>query len=70
MKVPGDVSLAGYNDLPMVDQLCPPLTTVLYPSLEVGRAAGGMVRQLLDGETPIDLTLEPRLIVRESTAAL
>jgi DNA-binding LacI/PurR family transcriptional regulator len=70
LKVPGDVSLAGYNDLPMVDQLCPPLTTVLYPSLEVGRAAGGMVRQLLDGETPTDLTLEPRLIVRESTAAV
>jgi len=69
-KVPGDVSLAGYNDLPMVDQLCPPLTTVLYPSLEVGKAAGNMVRQLLDGETPTDLTLEPRLIVRESTAAV
>ena len=68
LRVPGDVSLAGYNDLPMVDQLCPPLTTVLYPSLEVGKAAGGMVRQLLDGETPTDLTLEPRLIVRESTA--
>lgn len=70
LRVPGDVSLAGYNDLPMVDQLSPPLTTVRYPSLEVGKAAGEMVRQLLDGESPADICLEPSLIVRESTASV
>jgi LacI family transcriptional regulator, galactose operon repressor len=70
LRVPDDVSLAGYNDLPMVDQLSPPLTTVRYPSLEVGSAAGEMVRQLLAGESPADICLEPNLIVRESTAAV
>ena len=70
LEVPEQVSLAGYNDLPMVDQLCPPLTTVLYPSLEVGKAAGEMVRQLLEGQVPKDLSLEPRLIVRESTGSV
>ena len=40
LRVPDDVSLAGYNDLPMVDQLSPPLTTVRYPSLEVGTGSG------------------------------
>ena len=67
--MPEDVSLAGYNDLPMVDQLSPPLTTVRYPSLEVGSAAGEMVKQLLDGETPADICMQPQLIVRESTKA-
>jgi LacI family transcriptional regulator len=68
LAVPDDVSLAGYNDMPMVDQLSPPLTTVRYPSLEVGQAAGEMVRQLLDGESPADVCMAPNLIVRESTA--
>ena len=69
LGVPEDVSLAGYNDLPMVDQLSPPLTTVRYPSLEVGTAAGEMVKQLLEGETPLDICMHPTLIVRESTKA-
>ena len=67
LRVPDDVSLAGYNDLPMVDQLSPPLTTVRYPSLEVGSAAGEMVKQLLAGGTPTDICMQPKLIIREST---
>lgn len=67
LRVPDDVSLAGYNDLPMVDQLSPPLTTVRYRSLEIGSAAGEMVKQLLEGRTPADICLQPELIVREST---
>jgi LacI family transcriptional regulator len=70
LKVPQHVSMVGYNDMPIVDQLSPPLTTVRYPSLEVGKAAGEMVRQLLAGDTPVSLCLEPTLIVRESTAPL
>jgi LacI family transcriptional regulator len=67
LRVPGIVSLVGYNDLPMVGQIDPPLTTVLYPSLEVGKMAGEMVRQVLAGERPADHTLDPVLVVRAST---
>ncbi|HUO46709.1 MAG TPA: LacI family DNA-binding transcriptional regulator [Acidimicrobiia bacterium] len=67
LRVPGIVSLVGYNDLPMVGQIDPPLTTVLYPSLEVGTMAGEMVSQLLSGKRPSDHTLEPVLVVRAST---
>jgi LacI family transcriptional regulator len=70
LRVPEDVSLVGYNDLPMVGFLTPPLTTVRYPSLEIGRTAGEMVRLLLAGERPPDQTLEPELTVRESTGTL
>lgn len=70
LAVPDDVSLVGYNDLPMMDLVAPPLTTVRYPSREIGRAAGQMVIQLLAGELPEPVCLEPELVVRSSTRRL
>lgn len=68
LRVPQDVSLIGYNDLPLVGRLTPPLTTIRYPSLEVGRSAGELILQLLGGERGDDHPLRPELIVRASTA--
>jgi LacI family transcriptional regulator len=68
LRVPEDVSLVGYNDLPLVGRLTPPLTTIRYPSLEVGRSAGELVIQLLGGERGADHPLQPELVVRASTA--
>lgn len=68
LRIPHDVSLIGYNDLPLVGRLTPPLTTVRYPSLEVGRAAGELLLELLRGVEPREFRLEPELIVRASTA--
>jgi LacI family transcriptional regulator len=70
IDVPGDVSLVGYNDLPMVGHLTPPLTTVRYPSHEVGRTAGEMVLERLAGHTVSDVCLEPTLIARQSTRSI
>lgn len=67
LRVPDDVSLVGYNDLPTVGHLQPPLTTVRYPSLDVGERAGSMALALLAGDRPADITLDPELIVRGST---
>ncbi|GIU91701.1 MAG: LacI family transcriptional regulator [Acidimicrobiia bacterium] len=68
VAVPEHVSLVGYNDLPMVDLIDPPLTTVRYPSLEVGKAAGDLVVKLLEGERAENVCLEPVLVSRKSTA--
>lgn len=65
--VPADVSLIGYNDLPSMDLVAPPLTTIRYPSREIGLAAGNLVVELLAGTTPAGVCLEPALVVREST---
>lgn len=70
LRVPEDVSLVGYNDLPMVGHLSPPLTTVRYPSLEVGKQAGEMILRLLAGESPEDVCLDPVLISRGSSRRL
>lgn len=66
-QVPEDVSLVGYNDLPMMDLVAPPLTTVRYPSREVGVAAGELVIEVLAGSNPPNVCLAPALVVRAST---
>ena len=39
LAVPGDVSVAGFDDIPIVRDLTPPLTTVALPLTGMGRAA-------------------------------
>ncbi len=70
LRVPEDVSLIGYNDLPAMELVAPPLTTVRYPSKEIGRAAGELVLSVLRGQEPADVCLEPALVVRASTRRL
>jgi len=67
LSVPEDVSLIGYNDLPMMALVDPPLTTVRYPSREIGLAAGELVVAHLAGEESADVCLQPSLVVRRST---
>lgn len=68
LRVPEDMSLVGYNDLPAMDLVAPPLTTIRYPSGEIGRVAGQVVIELLGGGVAGDICLDPALIVRASTA--
>lgn len=39
LSVPGDLSVVGYNDIPLAEDFNPPLTTVRTPAEELGRAA-------------------------------
>jgi LacI family transcriptional regulator len=50
LRVPEDLSLVGYNDMPLVDLLDPPLTTVHVDQYEMGRRAATMMLSLLAGE--------------------
>jgi LacI family transcriptional regulator len=70
IRVPEDMSLVGYNDMPMVDHLTPPLTTVRYQSLAVGRRAGAMMIEVLAGDHPADVFLEPTFVSRGSSRRL
>ena len=69
-EVPADMSLTGYNDMPFVDELQPPLTTVRVPYREMGRLAAETLMQALgDGPSPRGTVhLAPTLSVRSSTA--
>lgn len=68
---PRDVSVVGHNDMPYVDMLSPPLTTVRIAQREMGEAAAKL---LLDRIAKMaarssHIVLTPKLIVRGSTAA-
>ena len=70
LRVPDDVSLVGFDDLPTSLYALPPLTTVHQPAYEMGRLAAEAVLQLLDGAKPTQTVPLPRLIVRDSCRRL
>jgi LacI family transcriptional regulator len=71
LRVPGDVSLVGHNDMPLVDLIDPPLTTVRVAAEQMSRQAAQLLLDLLGtpGQAPVTRLLLPQLIVRRSTAA-
>jgi len=68
VSVPGDMAVAGFNDLTGSDQMWPPLTTVRTPRAEVGTEAARMLLALMAGKPVpkpcVDLGYE--LVVRGS----
>ncbi|ABF46537.1 MULTISPECIES: LacI family DNA-binding transcriptional regulator [Deinococcus] len=67
LRVPGDLSVVGYDDIPSSTALN--LTTVHQPTAEKGLEAGRAMLALLRGETPPSVTLPTRLVVRGSSGA-
>lgn len=67
---PRDVSIVGFNDMPFVDQLSPPLTSVRFPHRQVGvEAAELMLEQIADpGRAAKALLVPPELVIRGSSA--
>jgi LacI family transcriptional regulator len=70
LDLPGDVSLVGFDDVPWMAMVSPPITVVAQPAVEMGRrAAALLLRRLADrGAEPSVERLQPSLIVRGSTA--
>jgi LacI family transcriptional regulator len=68
--VPHDVSLTGFNDMPLLDLLDPPLTSVRIQHAAMGEQAAAMLLAALRGEQnpPRTLRLAPTLVPRASTA--
>ncbi|MEV8554121.1 LacI family DNA-binding transcriptional regulator [Streptomyces glaucescens] len=70
LRVPGDVSVVGYDDSAFMTCTEPPLTTVRQPIEAMGRAAVELLNAQIQGsDVPHDeLLFEPELVVRGSTA--
>jgi LacI family transcriptional regulator, repressor for deo operon, udp, cdd, tsx, nupC, and nupG len=71
-KVPGDISVVGFDDIEFAQYVEPPLTTIHQPRREIGRAAmARMIARLGNGAAqPVQVVLEHDLVVRGSTARL
>lgn len=69
LRVPQDMSLVGHNDMPLVDLIDPPLTTIRIDVQQMGRQAGDLLLELLrtPGQAPSMRVLTPSLVVRRST---
>ena len=70
LRCPDDLSLVGFNDMPFVDRLRPPLTTVRFPHYQLGTEAAQLfLERVANRDCPVKiLYLAPELVVRGSTA--
>jgi LacI family transcriptional regulator len=68
-QCPDDISVIGFNDMPFIDRLRPPLTTVRFPHYQLGTEAAQLLLERINGgEGPVKiLYLAPELVVRGST---
>jgi LacI family transcriptional regulator len=69
-RVPDDVSVAGFGDIPWAAYGAVPLTTMRVPTYEMGRAGAGMLLAALDGERPADIVLTGAIVERDSVTAV
>jgi LacI family transcriptional regulator len=70
LRCPDDVSVTGFNDMPYVERLTPPLTTLHVPHDEMGTLAASLLLDQLGTPKPAakQVRLRPSLVVRGSTA--
>jgi len=72
LRVPEDIAVTGFDDMPLASSYNPPLTTVYHPRFEVGREASKVIIELIKGKIkklPIRFNLSDRLVIRKSCGA-
>ena len=72
LRVPEDISMVGFDDIPWAQFSDPPLTTIRLPAAELARAACVVLIDLLQGKEPPSkrLMLTTELIIRKSCRKL
>ncbi|MBZ5681343.1 MAG: LacI family transcriptional regulator [Acidobacteriia bacterium] len=70
LRVPQDVSVMGFDDIPGAAFHTPSLTTVRQPLIRMGQVAAESLLERIEGKKdyPSEIAIEPELVVRESTA--
>ncbi|MDQ1464355.1 MAG: LacI family transcriptional regulator [Actinomycetota bacterium] len=72
LRCPADVSLIGFNDLPLIDRLTPPMTTIRLPLHELGELAAQTLLKQMTNPHPAGASVRTllgiELVVRGTTA--
>lgn len=70
LRVPQDISVIGFDDIPAAAFNTPSVTTVRQPLNRMGEVAAQSLLDRIEGkkEYPNEIAIEPELVVRESTA--
>jgi LacI family transcriptional regulator len=67
IKIPDELSIIGYDNLPMAEMAIPPLTTVAQPLEQMGRVAAEMLFTMMSKEMIVESRIMPHSVVeRES----
>ena len=71
LRVPQDISVVGFDDIPWAAFNTPSLTTVRQPLAKMGQIAAETVVSMIEDsrEHPAEIAIEPTLVIRESTGA-
>ncbi|MCM2973195.1 LacI family DNA-binding transcriptional regulator [Larsenimonas suaedae] len=71
LRVPGDISVAGFDDIEFASFIDPPLTTISQPAERFGQEAVARLIEVIEGKRNVTphQTLPHRLVIRRSTAA-
>jgi DNA-binding LacI/PurR family transcriptional regulator len=71
LRVPQDISVMGFDDIPAAAFHMPSLTTVRQPLNRMGQVAAQCLLERIEGtkKCPPEIAIEPDLVVRESTGA-
>lgn len=71
IRIPQDISVVGYDDLPLTSFMDPPLTTVHQPIERFGQVGVQLLLEVINnpGINPQIVSLNPTLIIRETCAA-
>ncbi|MBP3476123.1 MAG: LacI family DNA-binding transcriptional regulator [Lachnospiraceae bacterium] len=67
-RVPEDISVIGFDDIPLSTKLNPPLTTVRQDRIELGKSGFYTLHSLINHVSISKTMLRPQLILRKSTA--
>jgi len=70
LRIPADISLIGFDDIPVARAFHPPLSVVRQSAYKMGHTAARLLFQRLQdpGRAPVKVVLEPKLILRDSCA--
>ncbi len=66
LRVPHDIGLAAFDDIPWFVHTDPPITAIAQPTGDLGRAAVQALIDRIEGRSPRSVTLPARLVVRRS----
>ena len=71
IKIPEDISIVGFNDLPSVKYMDPPLTTVKIPIEDIAIASSELLDSIISGggkRLPMKISIPTSLKIRKSTS--
>ncbi|WP_100330455.1 LacI family DNA-binding transcriptional regulator [Bacillus xiapuensis] len=67
IRIPKDLSIIGFDNLPLAEMCIPPLTTVAQPLEEMGETAAKLIFNMLEGQGEVQSKIMPHRIIERGT---